>query len=154
MKRYLPSTAGKFWLSYLLILALCAGWSAHAWASPTYWLDVMTISQHFPNRGFNQENPGIGIEADAGDWQFAVGTYRNSYYRTTNYATLGYLPVHVGGWSAGVVGGPASGYAFPVIGGFELAYRSKHAWGVNVLAVPPVMKGAAVIGLQLVMHLP
>ena len=147
-----------FGLIIVLLGATGAGLSANAATisgipRTSYWLDVMTVSQHFPDRGFNQSNPGIGIEADTGNWQFAVGTYRNSYYRTTNYAMLGYLPLHVGGWSAGVVGGPATGYEFPVIGGFEFAYR-RDTWGVNVLAVPPVMKGSAVIGLQLVMRLP
>lgn len=150
MKRNL--TRSFFWITYALLVefVLCAG-IAHA--EPTYWLDTMIASQHFPDRGFNQSNPGLGIEADTGNWQFAVGTYRNSYYRTTNYATVGYLPVHIGGWSAGIVGGPATGYEFPVIGGFEFAYRHAN-WGVNVLAVPPVMKGSAVVGLQIVMRLP
>ena len=145
-------TRSFFWITYALLVefVLCAG-LAHA--EPTYWLDTMVASQHFPDRGFNQFNPGIGVEADWTDWQIAVGTYRNSYDRQTNYAMVGFLPVHVGSVSLGVVGGPATGYAFPVIGAFEAAYRAK-SWGVNILAVPPVMKGAAVIGLQLVWRLP
>jgi hypothetical protein len=132
-----------------LALAACIT-GAHA--APTYWLDTMIGSRHFPDRGFNQSNPGIGLEADSGNWQFAVGTYRNSYYRTTNYATVGFFPLHLDGWSAGVVGGPATGYKMPAIGGFEVTYRAK-AWGINLLGVPPVMNGAAVIGLQLVWKL-
>ena len=150
MKRNL--TRSFFWLAYALFVefVLCTG-LAHA--EPTYWLDTMVASQHFPDHGFNQSNPGIGIEADWTDWQIAVGTYRNSYDRQTNYAMVGFLPVHVGSASLGVVGGHATGYAFPVIGAFEVAYRS-NSWGVNILAVPPVMKGAAVIGLQLVWRMP
>ena len=136
-----------------ILLAISIALPMVAHAAPTYWLDAMIGSQHFPDRGFQQFNPGVGIEADWTDWQIAVGTYRNSYDRETNYAMVGFLPAHVGAVSLGVVGGPATGYAFPVIGAFEVAYRAK-SWGVNILAVPPVMKGAAVIGLQLVWRLP
>ena len=144
---------GKFWLLYTALVMICAAFAVHAYADPTYWLDAMIASQHFPDRGFNQSNPGLGVEMDSGNWQFAVGEYKNSYYRHTNYATVGYLPVHIGGWSAGIVGGPATGYAFPVLGGVEVTYRAT-SWGINFLGVPPVMKGSAVIAIQLVVRLP
>ncbi len=58
MKRNL--TRSFFWLAYALFVefVLCAG-LAHA--EPTYWLDAMIGSQHFPDRGFQQFNPGDGF---------------------------------------------------------------------------------------------
>lgn len=136
-----------------ILLAISIALPMVAHAAPTYWLDAMIGSRHFPDRRFNQSNPGLGVEMDSGNWQFAVGEYKNSYYRHTSYAAVGYLPVHIGGWSAGIVGGPATGYEYPVIGGAEVTYRAKD-WGINLLGVPPVMNGSAVIALQLVVRLP
>ncbi len=132
-----------------ILCTLLASAAAHAGA--LYGV-ATTVSRHFPDRGYNQVNPGLGVEYDQGPWAFALGEYRNSYRRTTTYATAGFLPVKMGRMRFGVFAGPATGYNVPAIAGAVLAWRSSQqdGWGVNVLAIPPAPKdGAAVVALQL-----
>lgn len=136
---------------FLLLAGVCVvlGLGAVNARATTIYGALTTFSQHFPDRGYNQVNPGLGVEADSGSWAFALGEYRNSFRRTTVYATAGYLPLVLGHFRLGAFAGPATGYNVPVIGGMVLAWRER-GWGVNVLAVPPGPKaGAAVVALQL-----
>ena len=112
-------------------------------------LAATLTSVHFPDRGFNQRNPGIGVECDAPDWAVAAGTYRNSFRRRTNYAIAAWLPVHLGGWSIGPALGPATGYDLPWLGGLLARYRSNGPMGLNLVLAPPAQKdGSAMVGLQ------
>lgn len=121
----------------------------------TLALAISVTSVHFPDRGFNQRNPGVGVECDAPDWAVAAGTYKNSYFRTTNYAVAAWLPVHAGSWSFGPVLGPATGYDIPVLGGLLARYRPKGGLGLNLILAPPAQKqGSAMLGLQLTWELP
>lgn len=112
---------------------------------------VITVaSHHFPERNFNQSNPGVGIEYDTGNWGFAVGSYKNSYYRNTTYAVAGYFPFQAGNFRFGAFAGPATGYNVPVVGGGLIEYRDGLK-GFNIMIMPPAPKdGAVALGLQLV----
>ena len=112
-------------------------------------------SRHFPDRGFNQHNPGAGVQCDARDWAVAAGEYRNSYRRTTAYVMGAWLPVHTGSWSFGAAIGPATGYHLPVMGGLMARYRPSTPLGINLLLSPPAAKsGSAMIGMQLTWSIP
>lgn len=107
-------------------------------------------SVHLPDRGFNQRNPGVGVQCDARNWAVAAGEYKNSFSRTTAYAIGAWLPLHAGSWSFGAAVGPATGYDVPYMGGLMARYRPAHGLGLNLLLAPPAVKnGSAMIGLQL-----
>lgn len=117
---------------------------------------VLTLaSVHLPDRGYNQQNPGAGLQCDAPDWALAAGTYRNSFNRRTDYAIGAWLPLHAGAWSFGLAAGPVTGYDLPVMAGLLARYRPTTPLGVNILVAPPALKhGSAMIGLQLTWRLP
>lgn len=146
-----PTAAGLFWLGYAAVLSgalACCTRDAHGACVPSVAVTVASI--HFPDRGFNQRNPGLGVECDARDWAIGAGEYRNSYRRTTVYAIGAWLPLHLGGWSFGAAVGPATGYRIPVLGGLMARYRSASPIGMNLLLAPPAEKnGSAMLGLQL-----
>ena len=117
-------------------------------------LAATLTSVHMPDRGFNQRNPGVGVECDARDWAVATGEYRNSYSRTTVYAIGAWLPLHVAGWSVGPALGPATGYDLPWMGGLLARWRGAGSLGVNLILAPPADKqGSAMLGLQLTWRL-
>lgn len=118
-------------------------------------LAATIASQHYPDRGFNQQNPGIGLECDATDWAVAIGEYRNSYRRTTSYAVAAWLPLHARGWSLGPVLGPATGYDVPWMGGLLARWRGDGSLGINLILAPPAQKqGSVMLGLQVTWRLP
>ena len=107
--------------------------------SPATVLLVLNLaSWHVPDHGFDQFNPGAGIELRGTHWLAQAGGYRNSFGRGTTYGLVGYEP-----WRGlGVFAGLASGYTSPVIGG--LIWSAAH---FNVLYVPPV-SGESILGIQ------
>ena len=118
-------------------------------------LAVTLASRHFPDRNYNQRNPGVGLQCDAPDWLLAAGEYRNSFSRRTDYALAGWLPLHAGAWSFGAFAGPVTGYKTPVAGGLIARYRSAAPIGINLVLTPPAMKAqSTVLGLQLTWALP
>ena len=77
-------------------------------------------SYHFDqNKDFNSVNYGLGLE-----YQFSsvasltVGTYRNSYYQTSNYIGAYWQPLAMGPFRIGVVAGGFNGYANTQNGGW------------------------------------
>lgn len=111
---------------------------------------ITTVSRHFPDRNFNQVNPGLGLEYDVGNWGVALGDYKNSYSKQTVYLVASYTPIHMGDFAFGAFGGPATGYNVPVVGGLLVAYRHAN-YGFNLMVIPPAAKdGSTVLGLQLV----
>lgn len=116
----------------------------------TIALAATITSVHFPDRGYNQRNPGIGLQCDSRNWAIAGGEYKNSFRRTTVYAIGAWLPVHAGSWSFGPAFGPVSGYDLPVMGALLARYRPAGHLGLNLLLAPPALKGgSAMLGLQL-----
>jgi len=138
----------KMFLSLFMMLSvLVAMPMAHA---DGLYGAVTTVSRHFPDRGFDQVNAGVGLEYDVGNWGISGGEYKNSYYQQTVYFVASYTPIHLGDFALGAFGGPATGYETPVIGGLLVAYRHSN-YGFNLMVIPPTVKGTSgVLGLQLV----
>lgn len=137
----------------ILISAAMLAMSGVVQADNQLNLAINVTSFHFPRQDFNERNPGIGLEYGNSEVKGMIGTYDNSYYRRTNYLLGAYTPLHYGNINAGVFGGLASGYAYPVVGGLILNYQGSMA-GVNLMIVPSVVKNASsVIGVQLTIKL-
>jgi len=62
------------------------------------WLGVNGLSYHFArDRGYNERNSGLGFEHHITDnWAVAGGSYKNSYFRRSNYMGAVYTPWHYG----------------------------------------------------------
>lgn len=123
---------------------------------PRLFLLLMGLSQHFPEAGFNQFNPGAGLE-----WHpkrtpvhLSIGAYWNSFRRVSAFVSAGLekqfdLPA---GFKAGVgiEGGPVTGYELP----FALIpylVATKDGRSVKAFIIPPDPssdKPALAIGLQ------
>ncbi len=149
IRKFLVTVSLVFAAIGALFLAGCGAANAASPFDGVYGV-VTLASHHFPDRGYNQVNPGIGIEYDTGNWGFAAGSYKNSFYRRTNYAVVGYFPLTLGNYRFGGFVGPATGYAVPVAGGALIEYR-KDRVGFNVMILPPAQKeGSVAVGLQVV----
>ncbi|NNM63127.1 MAG: hypothetical protein HKL99_00670 [Burkholderiales bacterium] len=134
-----------------------------AWA-----LDISTTSYHlrqWARDSLNQDNPGLGVEYQySHNWGAAAGFYKNSYSRTSVYATATYTPLHISlpeGFSmaAGGLAGAISGYTSaeapdrPLMAAALLEIRSRQGYGINLVGVPNAGQSAGFIGLQLVVPL-
>jgi len=135
------------------LLALAAAYSDKAKAADDVWLSA-TIASYHSNRNIehNERNWGLGFEYGLSDnWRAVGGAYRNSYWRTSAYAGLLWLPVRVGPFRAGTTLAGATGYNGPV----DLVVMPTIAWegkqfGVNLGVMPAIdRKIVNVIGLQL-----
>jgi len=108
---------------------------------------VTTLTSYHFNREktYNEFNLGLGLERRYSDtWAGSAGVYRNSFYRSSAYALIGYTPFESAGWRYGVVFGGVTGYEnriSPWITG--MATRDFGRAGVNVIFAP------AAIALQL-----
>lgn len=76
------------------------------------WLNPGLLSYHFDqNKDFNSLNYGFGAEYKFSTVaSLTVGTYRNSYYRQSNYIGAYWQPIAVGPIHIGVVAGGFNGY--------------------------------------------
>ncbi|MHB1668999.1 MAG: hypothetical protein ACYCSR_12220 [Thiomonas sp.] len=165
-----------------LALALAAALPAHAHGAssmsmaapmqaptPSRWgLDISTTSYHlrqWARDSLNQDNPGLGLEYHCTrNSGFAAGFYKNSYSRTSVYATAIYTPLHIAlpagfSLSAGGLAGAISGYTRaeapdrPLMAAALVEVRSSQGYGINLVAVPNAGQSAGFIGLQLVVPL-
>ncbi len=131
----------------------------------SWLLDINLASWHtraWARRQLSQRNPGVGIERDfSQDWSAMAGFYSNSYRKPTWYSLAAWTPLHVSlpaglSVSAGFAAGLVSGYtktqvrSEPRAAGAVLRLRSRHALGLNLLAVPNSMRGSGFLGLQVV----
>jgi hypothetical protein len=107
-------------------------------------------SQHLPDRGQNNFNPGAYVRF--GDT--SVGAYHNSYRDTTVYVSQAYSI----GYGFELVGGVAYGYqrsgtsrgALTPIGGITYALPVKIlGMQPKVFAIPPTPKNSAVLHLAM-----
>jgi hypothetical protein len=107
---------------------------------------------------YNENNPGFGLEYQDGDRRYMIGQYLNSLRKNSNYALMGYTPLHadigIGRFSAGVVGGGITGYPTGVVtpaAGLLGSYDNGN-FGVNLMAVPNAKIGSTdvdgFLGLQ------
>lgn len=123
------------------IFILLLAFPAPAFADETY-LDINLASYHLARedvarRDLNESNPGIGIGRDAGDWRQMAGIYLNSIRRTSTYALVGYMPLHIGRLNIGIVGGVVTGYLVDVAPAAGLiATLQFERIGINIIAVP------------------
>lgn len=119
------------------------------------WISPGMVSFHFErNMGFNESNPGFGLEYSINkDWSVAGGRFKNSEYNQSNYLTVAYQPLDFFGFKLGLAGGVMDGYSgpnnkynkkpFPVLLPV-MSYEHKN-FGVNILWVPQVKTDAATI---------
>lgn len=90
-------------------------------------------------RGFSENNPGLGYERGVGSLKYMAGGYENSMRKHSLYALLGYQPIQIGNFKAGVVGGGVTGYQHGVdpVGGALLSYDGKD-YGANLVLTPNI----------------
>lgn len=63
----------------------------------------------------NQNNYGIGVRFDSGEWKnYAVGIYQNSYNRPSVYVAKEFTTRLAGPFHAGVLVGAVTGYRYPI----------------------------------------
>ncbi len=126
------------------------------------WLQLGGISHHLDrSRNFNEQNWGIGIEhklskdnpfAIGNDSSIAIGQYRNSIRRTSNYAVYQWKPLHVGPVDIGVMAGFVDGYHLnngrPVPMALPMASIEGRNLGVNIMCLPKMKDISAVCAVQ------
>lgn len=137
------------WAAALLTLLLVECTSVRA----DTWLTVTVRSEHFSESSTprNEDNFGIGFEHDlAPSWRLVGGGYRNSEYNDSYYGGVAWMPVNMGLFKLGLVGGIITGYSemdpAPLLAPV-LALEGRH-FGANLIVVPPV-KDVGAIALQL-----
>lgn len=112
---------------------------------------VATIgSYHFDrDKEYREFNPGLGLEHRFNsEWSISGGFFRNSFDRHTNYGFIGYTPMEIAGWRAGVVTGLVSGYEDGLAPWFTgIATRDYGSIGINIVFAP------AAIALQIKVRL-
>jgi len=100
----------------------------------------------------NLVTPGLGYEHPITDkWRLSVGGYNNSGCKPSYYAAGAYLPLHMGDWKLGVLGGAVSGYSAPIlpVGALIAAYEPGLV-GLNLILIPPAGEsGGGVLWAQL-----
>ena len=79
-----------------------------------HWLTSGFVSHHAEG-DYNEDNQGVGYEYRKGQLSYAAGYYRNSLYRDSVYAGIGYRVFDNGTISAGVLGGIVTGYYYPIV---------------------------------------
>lgn len=114
------------------------------------WINPGLYSYHFDqNKDFNSVNYGLGLE-----YQFSsvasvtIGTYRNSYYQTSNYIGAYWQPLAVGPFHVGVVAGGFNGYSntqngdwFPAI--LPVVSIEGERVGLNLIIIPSISNRVA-----------
>lgn len=126
-----------FALFFFAVAAVfCGLFSAAAHAET--WVSVMGASYHTDRAaGYNETNPGIGIEQGDANLRAVLGYYRNSLSRDTFYLGLSHTPIRIGGIGIGYTAGLASGYPnqAPLFVGALVSYE-RSGYGVNLIAAP------------------
>jgi hypothetical protein len=106
------------------------------------WLGVGGGTVHFcHNCGYNNFNPGLGLQHDVGtDLRLIGGVYYNSYYRASVYGGVAYQPLKHGPFRFGIMGGVVSNYEdlkIPVMALPALSIEGTRI-GVDILGFPNV----------------
>ena len=109
------------------------------------WLNPGLYSYHFDqNKDFNSINYGFGAEYKFSSVaSVTAGTYRNSYYHSSNYIGAYWQPIAIGSIAVGVVAGGFNGYSNTNNGGWfpavlpALTIESKFV-GLNILVIPTI----------------
>lgn len=107
-------------------------------ANAETWVSVMGASYHTDREaGYNEKNPGVGIEQGDKNLRAVLGYYRNSLNRDTFYLGVSNTPIHIGGFNFGYTAGLASGYPnqAPLFAGALVTYE-RNGYGANLIAAP------------------
>lgn len=123
--------------AFVLALAVIAA------AAETYWGTVMTRSYHANRaKGYNESNFGLGVEVREGELRAGLGSFANSYYKTSNILYVSYLPWEIGPVRAGLRAGAVSGY--PMYDGrygpfynLLLEYNICKAFSADLIVIAP-----------------
>lgn len=95
---------------------------------------------------YNNSTVGIGLLCEITPiTTLAVGTFRNSYYRQTNYVAAVWQPVNIKGVRVGAITGLATGYndnVVPLLGG--VASIPVGPFAVHVVSLPPATMADAI----------
>jgi hypothetical protein len=109
------------------------------------WLNPGLLSYHFDqNKDFNSLNYGFGVEYRfSAVTSLTAGTYRNSYYRQSNYIGAYWQPFAIGPIHIGVVAGGFNGYSNTNSGGWFPAILPAFTVegdliGFNLLVIPTI----------------
>lgn len=109
------------------------------------WINPGLLSYHFDSsRGFNALNYGLGIEYKFSSVSsLTAGTYRNSYYSTSNYIGVYWQPFAIGPATIGIVLGGFDGYSGVNNGGWFPAALPAisiegDVIGINLLLIPTI----------------
>lgn len=71
------------------------------------------VAAYHASAEYNNDTPGIGALCELREnTRLAVGTFYNSYRRTSNYVGVVWQPVNLGPVRAGVMVGAVTGYKF------------------------------------------
>lgn len=109
------------------------------------WLNPGLYSYHFDRNGdFNSVNYGFGAEYKFSSVaSVTVGTYRNSYYHSSNCIGAYWQPIAIGPINIGVVAGGFNGYSstnngdwFPAV--LPALTIEGECIGLNLLAIPTI----------------
>lgn len=115
------------------------------------WIVTNGLAYHFEKgKDYNWATAGVGFEKQLREGVRAVGGfYLNSHREWSTYLGGAWLPIAVGAWKAGVLGGGATGYGRPVtpVGGLVLSYELR-SYGFNAVFIPPVASTGGVLWLQ------
>ena len=109
------------------------------------WLNPGFYSYHLQrDRGFNNVNTGLGIEASLTDsYSVTAGFFRNSDRETSRYIGVYAMPYKIGAFKAGAAIGAFDGYPKMRDGGWfpalipTVAYEGSQ-FGLNVSFIPTV----------------
>lgn len=98
-----------------------------------------TVTYSKTRAGYNNLNFGIGYRWDSG---WSVGTYQNSYYRTTVYVTKDWMFTENIGVFAGLATGyeDVSGHSLTPTGGLLLTKKITKKVSLDLAVVPPISK--------------
>lgn len=123
-------------LFFVASIALCGNLQADTWIS------VGGGTKHACETcGYNNFNPGLGAQHDINpDLRVLGGVYRNSYYKTSIYAGLGYQPLQHGVVRFGVMGALVTNYDHLKVPAMILPAVSIEGdrLGVDILGFPSI----------------
>ena len=122
------------------------------------WINFGGISYHSDrSAGFNERNGGIGLEYQVTDKNsFALGEYKNSIRRQTNYALGFYTPYIYKDEmiKLGLLYGIATGYDTHLYDGLTgvvapVIVVERGTFGLDIFVLPPVGEISSVVALTI-----
>lgn len=122
------------------------------------WVNLGAFSTHLnEGKNYNSDNLGLGLEYSlTPDVTVLGGRFHNSVRHNSNYAAIGWQPLHWGNWMLGAAVGVMDGYPAEENGGtffaaLPTASFEGERFGINLAIIPdlPKVDGALVIQLKM-----